>query len=95
MGYGVGSLYGVIANEVFAGPRFATIFSVLALGGNLGAAAGPWLTGDIFDRTGGYVFAFWLCGALSVVSILCIWMAAPRKVRLAAGVAARRARPSR
>ena len=91
MGYGVGSLYGVISNEVFAGPRFATIFSILALGGNLGAAAGPWLTGDIFDRTASYVSAFWLCGILSVVSILCIWMAAPRKVRLAAGVAQRRA----
>ncbi len=90
MGYGIGSLYGVVSNEVFAGPRFATIFSVLALGGNLGAAAGPWLTGDIFDRTGSYVAAFWLCGGLSVVSILCIWMAAPRKVRLVAGVAARR-----
>ena len=91
MGYGVGSLYGVISNEVFAGPRFATIFSILALGGNLGAAAGPWLTGDIFDRTASYVSAFWLCGILSVVSIGCIWMAAPRKVRLAAGVAQRRA----
>ena len=95
MGYGIGALYGVVANEVFAGPRFATIFSFLALGGNLGAAAGPWLTGDIFDRTASYLPAFWLCGALSVVSILCIWMAAPRKVRLAAGVAARRAQPSR
>ncbi len=95
MGYGVGSLYGVISNEVFAGPRFATIFSVLALCGNLGAAAGPWLTGDIFDRTASYVSAFWLCGTLSVVSILCIWMAAPRKVRLAAGVAQRRAQPSK
>ncbi len=90
MGYGIGSLYGVVANEVFAGPRFATIFSFLALGGNMGAAAGPWLTGDIFDSTGSYLPAFWLCGALSLVSILCIWMAAPGKVRLAAGVAARR-----
>ena len=82
---------GVLADGVVAGPRFATIFSVLALGGNFGAAAGPWLTGDAFDRTGSYASAFWLCGALSLVSILCIWMAAPRKVRLAAGLAERRA----
>ena len=34
MGYGIGSLYGVISNEVFAGPRFATIFSILSLGGS-------------------------------------------------------------
>ena len=95
LGYGIGSLYGAVANEIFAGPRFATIFSFLALGGNLGAAAGPWLTGDIFDRSGSYISAFWLCAALSLVSILCIWMAAPRKVRLAAGVAARRARSAK
>jgi len=93
MGYGIGSLYGVVANEVFAGPRFATIFSVMALGGSFGAAAGPWLTGDVFDRTGSYTSAFWLAGGLALISILCIWMAAPRKVRLAAGVAVRRARP--
>jgi MFS family permease len=92
MGYGIGSLYGVVANEVFAGPRFATIFSVMALGGSFGAAAGPWLTGDVFDRTGSYTSAFWLAGGLALISILCIWMAAPRKVRLAAGVAERRAR---
>jgi len=91
MGYGIGSLYGVVANEVFAGPRFATIFSILSLGGSSGAAVGPWLTGEVFDRTGSYSSAFWLAGALSLVSILCIWMAAPRKVRLAAGVAERRA----
>ena len=91
MGHGIGSLYGIVANEVFAGPRFATIFSVLALGGNIGAAAGPWMTGDVFDRTGSYALAFWLSGILSVVSILCIWIAAPRKIRLAAGVAERRA----
>lgn len=94
LGYGIGSLYGVISNEVFAGPRFASIFSILGLGGILGGAAGPWLTGDIFDRTGSYLPAFWLCAVLAVVSIGCIWMAAPRKVRLAAGVAARRARQS-
>lgn len=91
MGHGIGSLYGIVANEVFAGPRFATIFSVLALGGNIGAAAGPWMTGDVFDRTGSYALAFWLSGILSVVSVLCIWIAAPRKIRLAAGVAERRA----
>jgi len=94
LGYGFGSLYGVISNEVFAGPRFASIFSILGLGGILGGAAGPWLTGDIFDRTGSYLPAFWLCAVLAAVSIACIWLAAPRKVRLAAGVAARRARRS-
>ena len=91
LGYGLASMYGVISVDVFAGRRFATIFSVLGLGGNFGAAAGPWLAGDIFDRTGSYAPAFSLCAALSVGSIFCMWMAAPRKVRLVAGQAARRA----
>lgn len=91
LGYGLASMYGVIANDIFGGPRFATIFSVLALGGNLGAGVGPWVTGFIFDQSGAYAPAFVLCAVLSVISIGCMWMAAPRKVRLVAGQAERRA----
>lgn len=92
VGYGMGALYGVISMDVFEGKRFGTIFAVIGIGGNLGAAAGPWLTGLTFDMSGTYLPAFAVCAGLSGVSILCIWMAAPRKVRLVAGLAARRAR---
>ena len=91
-GYGLGALYGTIAADIYAGPRFAVVFGFLSIGGNLGAGAGPWLTGTIFDRTGSYEPAFALCAALALVSIFCIWMAAPRRVRLAAGVALSRSR---
>jgi cyanate permease len=46
--------------------------------------------GVTYDQTGSYAYAFWLAAALSLFSILCIWRAAPRKVRLVAGQAAKR-----
>ncbi len=92
LGYGLASLFGAIPSEVFGGPRFATIFAVLSLGGNLGGGAGPWLLGYVYDLTGRYTVGFWIALALSLASIGCMWMAAPRKVRLVAGQAARRAR---
>ena len=91
-GYGLGALYGTIAADIYSGPRFAVVFGFISVGGNLGAGAGPWVTGVIFDRAGTYGPAFTLCVALALVSIFCIWMAAPRGVRLAAGVALSRAR---
>ncbi len=91
-GYGLGALYGTIAADIYSGPRFAVVFGFVSVGGNLGAGAGPWITGAIFDRAGSYGPAFTLCIALALVSIFCIWMAAPRNVRLAAGVALSRAR---
>jgi len=30
------------------------IFGILGIGNNLGAAAGPWLSGALYDRTGSY-----------------------------------------
>jgi MFS family permease len=94
LGFGLSALYGAVSAEVFSGRRFATIFAVTGLGGNLGAAAGPWVTGYIFDVTGSYMPAFWLCIFMCITSIFCMWMASPRKVRLVAGQAAKRARQS-
>jgi sugar phosphate permease len=90
-GYGVASVFGAMPAELFSGRRYATIFGMLSVFGNLGAGIGPWLTGDLYDRTGSYQGAFMLLIVLSFVSIACIWLAAPRKVRLVAGQAARRA----
>jgi MFS family permease len=90
-GYGIASVFGAMPAELFAGRRFATIFGTLSVFGNIGAGVGPWLTGDLYDRTGSYRSAFILLIVLSMVSIACIWLAAPRKVRLVAGQAARRA----
>jgi MFS family permease len=90
-GYGVASVFGAMPAELFSGRRFATIFGMLSVFGNIGAGVGPWLTGDLYDRTGSYQSSFLIVVVLSIASIGCIWLAAPRKVRLVAGQAARRA----
>jgi len=51
----------------------------------LGGAAGPWVTGVMYDRLGTYLPAFSLSIVLSLVSATVIWLAAPRKVRSVAG----------
>jgi len=89
LGFGLASIYGAVTAEIFSGRRFATIFAMTGLGGNLGAGAGPWVMGYIYDATGSYLPALWLCIAMSVVSMAAIWQAAPRKVRLVAGQAAK------
>ncbi|WP_346432328.1 MFS transporter [Breoghania sp. L-A4] len=90
-GYGIAALYGVIPADIFGGRRFASIFSVMTLGGNLGAGTGPWITGYLYDVTGSYAPGFGLCLLCSLAALGCIWMASPRKIRLAAGPAERRA----
>lgn len=89
LGYGLASLYGAITADIFGGPKYATIFALISLGGNIGAGFGPWLTGFLFDLTGTYGPAFVISIGLCLVSSFAIWMAAPRKVRLVAGQAAR------
>lgn len=89
LGYGLASVYGAIPAELFQGRGYGTIFGTLNLAVGLGAGIGPWLTGAIYDRTGSYAPAFSLAIALSLGSIVCIWLAAPRKVRVVAGQAAR------
>ena len=81
LGYGIASLYGSVAADLFQGPRFGTIFGTLSLGAGLGAAAGPWAGGIVFDLGGSYAPAFVLGGVLAAASAACIWLAAPRKVR--------------
>ena len=90
IGYGMASVYGSVAADIFSGSRYASIFGVLGLLSTLGAAAGPWSIGRLFDLQGGYTVAFVLCGGMAIVSIGCMWAAAPRQVRLVAGQAVRR-----
>ena len=85
LGYGITPIVGAIPAELFEGKRYSTIFGTLSVSAGLGAATAPWVTGLIYDRFGSYAAAWWLALGLSALSILCIWMAAPRKVRAVAG----------
>ena len=89
LGYGMSSVYSSIPLELFQGRHYGAIAGMLSVASSLGAGLGPWVTGVIYDRTGSYAFAFWLGIAASLVSIVCVWFAAPRKVRVVAGRVAR------
>jgi len=85
LGYGLASVFGAIPAELFQGKRYGTIVGTLNVASNAGAACGPWITGMLYDATGTYGLAFVVAMVMSVVSILAMWIAAPRKVRVVAG----------
>jgi MFS family permease len=92
LGYGLATIFPSILAELFHGPNYGRIFGVFSAIISVGAAAGPWITGEIYDMTGSYDLAWYVALAACGLAIGFVWLAAPRKVRLAAGVAAKRAR---
>jgi MFS family permease len=85
LGYGLTSVIGAIPAEIFQGRQYGTIYGTLMLASIAGGAAGPWVTGALYDATGSYALAFILAIGCSVLSGLAIWLAAPRHVRAVAG----------
>ena len=85
LGYGFTSVIGAIAAEIFQGRHYGTIFGSLMLAAIAGGAAGPWVTGALYDATGSYTLPFSICIGCSALSIVAIWRAAPRRVRVVAG----------
>jgi MFS family permease len=85
LGYGLTSVLGAIPAEIFEGRHYGTIFGTLMLSAIAGGAAGPWLTGLLYDQTGTYSGAFWIAIGCCVVSTVAIWRAAPRQIRAVAG----------
>jgi MFS family permease len=85
LGYGLASVFAAIPAEIFQGKRYATIFGALNTAAVGGGGFAPWVTGAIHDRTGSYALAWWLAIGCCAVSIVCIWVAAPRRVRAVAG----------
>jgi MFS family permease len=90
MGYGTSApLNPAIVADIFQGKRFGSIYGVIYIGAGSGAAFGPWASGLIFDLTRSYDLAFVLASLAAALSMVCVWLAAPRKVRQVPGVAAR------
>jgi MFS family permease len=85
LGYGFTSVMGAVVAEIFQGKHFGTIFGTLMFAALCGGAAGPWVTGVLHDIFGDYTLAFAIGIALSALSAIAVWMAAPRKVRAVAG----------
>jgi len=81
LGYGLTSVIGAIPADIFAGRHYGAVFGTLMLAAIGGGAAGPWVTGALFDLTGSYTGAFSIAIAGSVLSTVAIWLAAPRQVQ--------------
>ena len=90
LGYGVAPPLGpAAASDVFAGRRFGSIYGTLGVGNAIGSGAGAFLAGLVFDLTGGYNLAFIVAAATALLSIVFMWIAAPRRVRVVPGQAKR------
>lgn len=85
LGYGLTPVYSAVPAELFQGRQLGRIFGTLAGIAIAGGALGPWLAGAIHDRSGSYAGGFAVCFAASLIGIACMWIAAPRKVRVVAG----------
>jgi len=90
LGYGLTSVLGAIPAEIFQGRHYGGIFGTLMGIAIAGGAAGPWITGALYDASGSYALAFALAIGASLASTLCIWLAAPRQIRAVAGRIVRR-----
>lgn len=89
-GFGITSpTIAAAATDMFQGARAGPVIGSLWFAFGMGGAVGPWLGGLIFERSGSYLPAFSLAGAMLLLGCAALWVAAPRKVR----VIARRAIP--
>lgn len=85
LGYGLTSIMGAVVFEIFQGRHQASIFGMIMLAALAGGAAGPWVTGFLYDRAGDYTLAFAIAIVVSLLSALSVWRASPGKVRAVAG----------
>ncbi|MFC1869168.1 MFS transporter [Thermodesulfobacteriota bacterium] len=83
MGWGVTApMFMAVAADLFKGKCFGLIYGVVEGGVGIAGALGAWVGGFIFDRTGSYQWAFALSIIFFVLSIIFVWLAAPRKAHL-------------
>lgn len=91
LGYAVLTpLVAAVAADMFRGPRFAAIYGVfIAASASVGGLT-AWLAGLVFDRTGNYLPIISAAIVVNVLAAVGMWLAAPRRVRLAPGRVRRR-----
>jgi MFS family permease len=85
LGYGITSVFGAVPAEIFEGKHYGSIFGTLMFAAISGGAVGPFVAGAVHDATGSYAIAWWICVAMTLLSIVAIWQASPGKVRAVAG----------
>jgi len=92
LGYATASVFGAMPADLFQGRRYGEIFGVFSLLALMGGGIGPWFTGYLYDVTGDYRAGFFVALAVCGLSILGVWRTAPRRKRLVAGQAEKRAK---
>lgn len=85
LGYALTSVMAPVVADIFEGPHYGAIFGAVSVSLMMGSAAGPYVTGVIHDVTGSYRMAFYIALAMTCISAIAIWFAAPRTVRLVPG----------
>jgi len=87
-GLGLGAaapvFYATVA-DLFYGRHFGSIQGTVVLGFSLGGAIAPWLAGFLHDKTGSYFVSFIILLASLLVSVVLMWLIAPRKLRSVPG----------
>jgi MFS family permease len=81
MGYALTSVLAPVVADIFEGPHYGAIFGAISVAIMAGSAAGPYVTGALYDATGSYRAAFLLAIGASGLSAIAVWCAAPRRVR--------------
>jgi MFS family permease len=76
---GMGASESPLTAWLFGLGSHGLIYGVVHVGFTIGAAAGPFVTGYIFDLTGGYQLAFFTCAALSVIGLVLTIILRPTK----------------
>jgi predicted MFS family arabinose efflux permease len=72
----------ILSGRFFAGPHFGMIFGAVNILYHFGGATGVWLAGYVHDITGTYRAAFLGAILSAAATIGCVWLAAPRRLRL-------------
>jgi MFS family permease len=66
---------GAKAADLYPGPILGRVMGVVNMGRGLGLAAGPLISGLIYDATNSYLYAFSLAVVFMLLSAVCFWMA--------------------
>ena len=67
------------ARDLFAGPRFPSIFGLLSMFTALGGATGSWLGGFLHDISGAYDLMLVVAACFAILAPAMLWLAAPRQ----------------
>ena len=82
-GWGVTApMFMSVTGDLYKGKNFGLIYGTVEGVIGLGAAAGAWVAGYVFDQTQNYFWAFILVILLNLISVFLVWLAAPRKFRI-------------